>query len=48
MTDTKEIKEGRIYIIFYEALNYDGDNVFKLGGAMDTENKVERIYNVIH
>jgi hypothetical protein len=37
MTDTKEIKEGHIYIIFNEVFNYYGDNVFKLGKAMDIE-----------
>ena len=40
MTDTKEIKEGHIYIIFNEVFNYYGDNVFKLGKAMDIEKRL--------
>ena len=37
MTDTKEIKEGHIYLILNEVFNYYGDNVVKLGKAMDIE-----------
>ena len=40
MTDTKEIKEGRICIIFNDVFNYYGDNVFKLGKAMDIEKRL--------